>query len=159
MLLVIAVCIEDQLAHLKEKSSMQFSYKIFSCVEPLDGNFYICMTWANKNCIPCQAVYNKLELCEIPEEFRDFRRLEKVLVARKLFFKQIRIMPKCQSPKLKGASCNVPLDVVDICNILPRPADSNGIVITKLKRGSYNAEAMFILNQKDQTSFLDYCSI
>ena len=68
-------------------------------------------------------------------------------------------MPKCQSPKLKGALCNVPLDVVDICNILPRPADSNGIVITKLKRGSYNAEAMFILNQKDQTSFLDYCSI
>ena len=43
-------------------------------------------------------------------------------------------MPKGQSPKLKGALCNVPIDVVDICNTLPRPADSNGIVIVKLKR-------------------------
>ena len=43
-------------------------------------------------------------------------------------------MPKGQSPKLKGALCNVPIDVADICNTLPRPADSNGIVIVKLKR-------------------------
>ena len=33
-------------------------------------------------------------------------------------------MPKGQSPKLKGVLCNVPIDVADICNILPRPADS-----------------------------------
>ena len=43
-------------------------------------------------------------------------------------------MPKGQSPKLKGALCNVPVDVVDVCKTLPRPADSNGIVIVKLKR-------------------------
>ena len=43
-------------------------------------------------------------------------------------------MPKGQSPKLKGVLCNVPIDVADICNILPRPADSNGTVIIKLKR-------------------------
>ena len=87
-----------------------------------------------KNCIPCQTVYNQLEPCELPKEFRDIRRLEKVLVARRLLFKKISIIPKGQSPKLKGALCNVPIDVVDICNTLPRPADSNGIVIVKLKR-------------------------
>ena len=43
-------------------------------------------------------------------------------------------MPKGQSPKLRGALCNVPLDEVDVCKTLPRPADSNGIVIVKLKR-------------------------
>ena len=44
------------------------------------------------------------------------------------------IMPKSQSPKLKGTLCNVPIDAVDVCKILPRPADSNRIVIVKLKR-------------------------
>ena len=43
-------------------------------------------------------------------------------------------MPKGQSPKLKDALCIVPIDVVDICNTLPRPADCNGIVIVKRKR-------------------------
>ena len=43
-------------------------------------------------------------------------------------------MPKGQSPKLKVALCNIPIDVVDVCNILPRQADSNGIIIVKIKR-------------------------
>ena len=43
-------------------------------------------------------------------------------------------MPKGQSPKLKVALCNIPIDVVDVYNILPRQADSNGIIIVKLKR-------------------------
>ena len=112
-----------------------FSDKVFSCVESFDGNFYICMTCGKKlkkNCIPCQAVYNQLEFCELPKNFRDIRRLEKVLVATRLLFKKISIMPKGLPPKLKGALCNVLIDVVDICNTLPPPADSNGIVIVKL---------------------------
>ena len=43
-------------------------------------------------------------------------------------------MPKGQPPKLKGALCNVPIDAVDVCKTLSRPADSNGIVTVKLKR-------------------------
>ena len=43
-------------------------------------------------------------------------------------------MPKGQSPKLKGAICNVPLEADNVCNILPRGADSNGIIMVKLKR-------------------------
>ena len=35
---------------------------------------------------------------------------------------------------MKGALCNIPIDVVDVCNTLPHPADSNGIVIVKLKK-------------------------
>ena len=42
-------------------------------------------------------------------------------------------MPKGNSPKLKGALCSIPIDVVDVCNTHPRPADSNGIIIVKLK--------------------------
>ena len=75
---------------------------------------------ANKVC-------NMLEVCELPKEFRDIRRLERVFVARQLLFKKINIMSKGQFPKLKGALCNIPIDVVDDCNTLPRLADSNGI--------------------------------
>ena len=35
---------------------------------------------------------------------------------------------------MKGALCNIPIDVVDVCNTLPHLADSNGIVIVKLKK-------------------------
>ena len=43
-------------------------------------------------------------------------------------------MLKGQTPKLKGALCNMPIDIVDVCNTLPGPADSNGIIKVKLKR-------------------------
>ena len=74
-----------------------------------------------------------LKVSELPKEFRDIRRRERVLIVRRLLFKKISIMPKGHSPKLKGALCNVPIDVVDVCKTLSRSADSNGIVIVKLK--------------------------
>ena len=43
-------------------------------------------------------------------------------------------MPKGQTPKLKVSICNVPIDTNDVTNILPRGADSNGIIMIKLKR-------------------------
>ena len=87
-----------------------------------------------KNCIPYQEVYNQLEVCELPKELRDIRKLKKVLVASRLIFKKKSIMPKGQPPKLKDVLCNVAIDVVDICNTLLQPADSNGNVMVKLKR-------------------------
>ena len=110
---------------------------LLSLVSSFDGNFYICKTCGkklNKSCIPCQAVCNMLEVCKFPKEFRDIQRLEIVHAARLLLFKKINIMPKGQSPKLKGALCNLPIDVVDVCNTLPRPADSYDIIIVKHKR-------------------------
>ena len=83
-----------------------FSDKVFSLVESFDGNFYICMTWGKKlkkNCIHGQVVYNQLDLGELPKEFRNIRSLDEVLVAGRLLFKKISIIPKGQSPKLKGA--------------------------------------------------------
>ena len=43
-------------------------------------------------------------------------------------------MLKGQTPKLTGSICNVPIDTNDVTNALPRGADSNGIVMIKLKR-------------------------
>ena len=44
-------------------------------------------------------------------------------------------MPKGKLPKIKGSLCNIPVnEVYDNCRSLPRPADSNGLLIVKLKR-------------------------
>ena len=88
----------------------------------------------NKNQIPCQAVYNKLQIYDFPIKLRCIHWLERVLIVRRLQFKKVTTMPKGQSPKFKGAICNVPIDAVSTCYTLPRPADSNGLVIVKLKR-------------------------
>ena len=57
-------------------------------------------------------------------------------------------MSKGQSRKLKGVLFNIPIDVADVCNTLQRPADSNGIVMVKLKR-KLQYRDHFYLNLKD----------
>lgn len=39
-----------------------------------------------------------------------------------------------RTPELNGKTCNVPVDVVNTYNTLRRPAESNGLVLVKLKR-------------------------
>ena len=77
---------------------------------------------------------NKLHIYNFPVGLRCIHRLERVLVSRKLQFKKASIMLKDQSPKFKGAICNVPIDVVSTCNTLPCSASINGLAICKLKK-------------------------
>ena len=79
-------------------------------------------------------VSNKLQVFDLPGDLKGIRRLERVLISKRLLFKKVTIMAKGQSPKLKGAICNVPIDSIDTSQILPRQADSNGLIIFKLKR-------------------------
>ena len=103
-----------------------------------DGCFYICKTCHSKvkrNKIPCQSVSNKLSVDQLPSEFRKLLHLETILVARRILFKKITVMPKGQSPKVKGNICNIPVTKIESnCKSLPRPADSNEIIVVKLKR-------------------------
>ena len=46
---------------------------------------------------------------------------------------KITIRPKGESPKLKGAICNVPVGVADVCNTLLCASDSKYLVIVKRK--------------------------
>ena len=78
---------------------------------------------------------NKLSVEWLPREFRNLRRLETVLVAKRILFKKVTVMPKGQSPKVKDSICNIPISEKDSnCNSLPRPADSNGVIVIKLKK-------------------------
>ena len=107
-------------------------------VKSYDAKYYICNTCdkaLRKDKVPCQAVVNKLDVVELPKLFQDIRRLERLLVSRRILFKKVTVMPKGKSLKMKGSICNIPVSEVDVnCNMLPRPADSNGLIIVKLKR-------------------------
>ena len=53
-------------------------------------------------------------------------------------------MCKGQMPKIKGSICNVPIDVSEVHKILPRAADSNGLISVKLKRKlAYRGQVYF----------------
>ena len=106
-------------------------------VKPFDTLSYICETCHKKymkGSMPCQAVSNKLKLYNLPTEFESIRKLEKVLIAKCILFKKVAIMPCGQMEKITGTICNVTVDNIDVTNLLPRTAASNGLVIIKLKR-------------------------
>ena len=87
-----------------------------------------------KGNIPCHSVLKKLQLFNLSPEFQDIRKLDKVLIAKWLLFKKVTIMLPGQMTKIASTICNVPIDTVDITNLLARPVDSSGLVIVKLKR-------------------------
>ena len=78
----------------KHKKLIRNIFHIFSLQ---DNSFYICKTCAqklNKNQIPCQAVCNNLHIYDLPVELSCIGGLERVLIARRLQFKKVTIMPK-----------------------------------------------------------------
>ena len=83
-----------------------------------------------KGKILCQAVNNKYEIVNLPENVASIGRLEKALVAKPILFKKVAIICKRQSPKISGNVCNIPIEnVFNNYNILPRAADSNGLLL------------------------------
>ena len=60
---------------------------IIFMVKSYDNNYYICIACdkaLRENSVPCQAVANKLNVVELPKLFQDIRRLERLLVSRKI---------------------------------------------------------------------------
>ena len=83
----------------------------------------------------CKAVANKLFVEDLPKQFQGINRLERLLASRRILFKKVTVMPKDKPLKMKGSTCNIQVTEVDVnCNKLPRPPDSNGLLIFKLKR-------------------------
>ena len=71
---------------------------------------------------------------EIPPELACLEKLEQILIAQRIVFEKIIVMPKGQQKKVKGAICNVPVECDDTCKVLPRPPERSGIIMLKLKR-------------------------
>ena len=70
--------------------------------------------------VPCQAVYNDMFVYDIPTELSTLEKLEQILIAQRIVFEKIVLMPKGQQRKIKGAICNVPVKCDKTCQTLPR---------------------------------------
>ena len=103
-----------------------------------------CDTTLKKKKIPSQAVWNKLQLFQFPDDIPCLNKLESAIIGKRILFSKIIIMPKGQFPKIKGTIYNVPIKGDTICNTLPRGIDSNWLILLKLKRKlSYFGHVLF----------------
>ena len=108
---------------------------LFTNVESCDKHKYICITCDRnllKGLLPCQAVCNKLGIDDLPDEIKYLNRLEKVLIAKRILFKKVTVMPKGQQPKIKGSVCNIPVQANAVSDCLPQ--SNENIILVKLKR-------------------------
>ena len=121
-----------------KKDKYKPSSCLFTSVTSFNGNMYICktcdVTIKKKNKTPCQAVYNNLAVDDVPPELASLEKLEQILVSQQIVFQKIVVMPKGQQRKIRGAICNVPVCCEETCRVLPRPPNSSGIIMLKLKR-------------------------
>ena len=128
-----------------KKDSYNSSSCLFTSVTSFNGNMYICntchVTIKKKNKTPCQAVCNNLAVDDEPPELASLEKLEQILVSQRIVFQKIVVMPKGQQRKIRGAICNVPVCCEETCHVLPRPPDSSGIIMLKLRR----LERVFLL--------------
>ena len=75
-----------------------------------------------------------MALSPIPAILKDLKKLEKVLISKRILSKKIAITHgKGEFSKIKGSICNIPIEVENVCNILPRTSVSNGLIVVKLK--------------------------
>ena len=110
---------------------------IFTEKLSFDNKEYICKTCHSKvikGKVPCQAVYNDMFVNDTPTELSTLEKLEQILIAQRIVFEKIVVMPKGQQKKIKGAICNVPVECDKTCQTLPRAPESSGIILLKLKR-------------------------
>ena len=121
----------------KEEKYNIFVEVLYTDIKSFDGKLHVCRKCnlkLKKGKVPCQAVCYKLAVSCLPDQFKSVRKLERVLISKRLLFKKVKIMPKGQSPKLKEALCNIPVEHIDVNSLLSRLRDSKGLVTAKLKK-------------------------
>ncbi|XP_061170416.1 uncharacterized protein LOC133179738 [Saccostrea echinata] len=101
------------------------------------GFQWICQTCARyvkKNQIPPQALYNDMEVSDIPEELAKLTSLERRLISRRYPFMKMLALPKGKQSGIKGAVVNVPVNEENVVNKLPRLPNEAGVIPLRLKR-------------------------
>ena len=88
-----------------------------------------------KKRIPCQAISNKLDAEVAPKQLQNLRKLEKVLISKRILSKKVAILRgKGDFAKIMGNICNIPVETDTVYNVLPKPINNNGLEFAKLKR-------------------------
>ena len=109
----------------------------FSIQTSFDGKEYICNTCNSKvkqGKVPCRAVINNMYVDDTPVELASLEKLEQILIAQRIVFEKIIVMPEGQQRKVKGAICNLPVECDQTSSLLPCPPERSGTILLKLKR-------------------------
>ncbi len=113
---------------IKVTDKMFVDHKIFLCIN--------CNLLLKKGKMPCTSIQNGLFLDDIPNELR-LTELEQQLIAKRLLFLKIHLLPRSRMPAMKDRVINVPLedhDIIQTIDSLPRKPDYAGLVTVKFKR-------------------------
>jgi len=122
---------------LKLNTSSYPSQDIFKIQSSYDGKEYICKTCHSKAIqgrLSCQAIVNNLNVDNAPIELGNLKKLEQTIIAQRIVFEKVIVVPKGQQRKIKGAICNIPVNCDQTCNILPRPPERSGIILLIVTR-------------------------
>ena len=98
---------------LKPNKPSYPSQDIFNILLSFDGKEHICKTChskASQGSLPCQAIVNNFYVDDISTELEDLKKLEQIIIAQRIVFEKIIVMPKKQQRKIKGAICDVPVN-------------------------------------------------
>ena len=128
------LCFPEQGRVIAEKSKPKFSNYVDENVDA--NNWFICqscLSYFNRQKLPPICTKNNIKWPNIPSDL-DITSDEERLLALRIPFMQIQILPSGFQKQLKGNVINVPTDVTSTIDILPRYVNENGAVTVRLKR-------------------------
>ena len=95
---------------------------------------HTCMKHLKSGKVPPLAVVNGMKFPEKPATFFYLNELECRLIAPRLAFQKIMQAPRGKQLKINGNVVNVPADVINTVNLLPRLPEQSGTIKVQLKR-------------------------
>ena len=98
---------------------------------------YTCFSYLKRGKLPKLAAFNGLKFVDVPPSVSSLSPLEERMVAPYINFMQIRpLKPFALNPQLglKGSVVNIPVEVNDMVQVLPRKFNNMATIQIKLKR-------------------------
>ena len=109
------------------------------------------MAFIKKGKIPPFATTNNMNVDEIPLKLSRLNTMEQRLISRVQDFMKLIVLPLGQRA-LAGQTINFPANVSEVFTSLPRPLNSNGVVLVKPTESTSAIVSVPISDQKASTS-------
>ena len=124
--------------HKYTKGSPEMLHSVFSVMYVCpDGSQWICHSCdrtLKRGTLPVQAKANGFQLDLIPPELDGLNELEIRLISLRIPFMKMVALPSGRQQSIHGPAVNVPSNVDNVCEVLPRLPSQTELIPLKLKR-------------------------
>ena len=144
-----SVCLADKI-RASHPDAVKFLQNIIS-VNNAEWLCHTCMKHLKSGKVPPLAVVNGMKFPEKPTFFY-LNELECRLIAPRLAFQKIMQAPRGKQLKINGNVVNVPADVINTVNLLPRLPEQSGTIKVQLKRRLQYKSSALSLNIRPESS-------